>query len=289
MLCLLFFFLLGCSSAQNNLGDLCTNECQPGDPLAWCGERRFDQAGRVVRCVQGSKHGLECVDSCTAKNESYFWCWTNAQNVVSDYWEKCGTSKGDQSFTVKGVPCQSGCEMKTKTVTEDYWWCRDDDQDPSSWDYCSPPGQVRPVQYTRHGHACLGTCAQHGENYWWCSKSRRWAGTAAGICETKKDICTEGQAEDEWWEYCSPSKHRTRYNEPCREPCASRGESYFWCYTASSWDYCSPEPDIVQETRTRSGLTCNGICDKMSSSYFFCETKMATGWTGSWWDYCSKS
>ena len=77
-----------------------------------------------------------------AQNESYFWCWTNAQNVVSDYWEKCGTSKGDQSFTVKGVPCQSNCEMKSKALTEDYWWCRDDDQDPSSWDYCSPPGQV---------------------------------------------------------------------------------------------------------------------------------------------------
>ena len=143
----------------------------------------------------------------------------------------------------------------------------------------------------------------------------RWAGT-------------DSQAEDEWWDYCSPSKHRTRfffiqrgsvklpgnhnlkcsskrlfcqkcvrnktttilkfrYNEPCREPCASRGESYFWCYTASSWDYCSPEPDIVQETRTKSGFLCNGICDKMSSSYFFCEMKMATGW--SWWDYCTKN
>merc|ERR1712032_1455910 len=101
--------------------------------------------------------------------------------------------------------CPSICERKT----EDYWWCRDNDQDSSSWDYCSPPGQVRPVQYTMHGHACLGLCDQHGENYWWCPKSRRWAGT-------------DSQAEDEWWDYCSPSKHRTRYNEPCREPCASR-------------------------------------------------------------------
>merc|ERR1711971_418016 len=96
MLCLLFFFLLGCSSAQNNIGDPCTNECEPGNPLAWCGERRFDPAGHVVRCVQGTKFGMECVDSCSAKNESYFWCWTNAQNDVSDYWEKCGTSKGVQ-------------------------------------------------------------------------------------------------------------------------------------------------------------------------------------------------
>ena len=33
--------------------------------------------------------------------------------------------------------------------------------------------QVRPVEYTIYGHACLGLCAQQGENYWWCSKSPR--------------------------------------------------------------------------------------------------------------------
>merc|ERR1712013_655411 len=153
--------------AQNNIRDPCTNECQPGDPYSWCGERRYDSSGQVVRCVQGSRYGQECVDSCSAKKENYFWCWTNAHaNGQSDYWEKCGTSKGDQSYTVKGVPCRSICEMKESTLSNNYWWCRDDDQDPDSWDYCSP------------------------------------------------------------------SKHKTRYNEACREPCASRGESYFWCYTA---------------------------------------------------------
>merc|ERR1711973_1853 len=89
--------------AQNNIRDPCTNECQRGDPYSWCGERRYDPAGQVVRCVQGSRYGQECVDSCSAKNEHYFWCWTNAHaNGQSDYWEKCGTSKGDQSYTVKG-------------------------------------------------------------------------------------------------------------------------------------------------------------------------------------------
>ena len=32
--------------------------------------------------------------------------------------------------------------MKESTLSNNYWWCRDDDQDPDSWDYCSPPGQV---------------------------------------------------------------------------------------------------------------------------------------------------
>merc|ERR1712013_708474 len=118
--------------AQNNIRDPCTNECQPGDPYSWCGERRYDSSGQVVRCVQGSRYGQECVDSCSAKKENYFWCWTNAHaNGQSDYWEKCGTSKGDQSYTVKGVPCRSICEMKESTLSNNYWWCRDDDQDPS--------------------------------------------------------------------------------------------------------------------------------------------------------------
>ena len=31
-----------------------------------------------------------------------------------------------------------------------------------------------------------------------------------------------------------------RYNKPCSDACESRGESYYWCNTGSSWDYCSP-------------------------------------------------
>ena len=78
-----------------------------------------------------------------------------------------------------------------------------------------------------------------------------------------------------------------RYNLPCTDPCASRGEKYFWCHTETSWDYCSPESTATEELVTKGGLKCNGVCDKMSSSYTFCETKQATGIIRSWWDYCT--
>ena len=80
-----------------------------------------------------------------------------------------------------------------------------------------------------HGHACLGLCDQHGENYWWCPKSRRFPHTfhrplshlASSMWDPHPVVCyhlspsrwagTDSQAEDEWWDYCSPSKHRTRF------------------------------------------------------------------------------
>ena len=34
-----------------------------------------------------------------------------------------------------------------------------------------------------------------------------------------------------------------RYNEPCSDACESRGETYYWCNTGSTWDYCSPAGD----------------------------------------------
>ena len=67
-----------------------------------------------------------------------------------------------------------------------------------------------------------------------------------------------------------------------------QGKDYFWCHTASSWDYCSPEPEKVEE-RTCNGFTCNGVCAKMDKSFLFCETKIANRITGGdWWDYCWK-
>ena len=34
-----------------------------------------------------------------------------------------------------------------------------------------------------------------------------------------------------------------RYNKPCSDACESRGETYYWCNTGSTWDYCSPAGD----------------------------------------------
>ena len=145
---------------------------------------------------------------------------------MADYWEKCGTSKDEQSYTVKGVRCQNSCEMKRKTLTEDYWWCNDDDQDPSSWDYCSPPGQVlekiNKFKSKKETTRC-GLCNTQGMAtlVWGCALSRgRTTGGAQSPAGRLRKIHlslsrwagTDNQEEDDWWEYCSPSKHRTRLN-----------------------------------------------------------------------------
>ena len=36
-------------------GDPCTNQCEEGNPTAWCGGRRTDARGRVMRCTEGTK------------------------------------------------------------------------------------------------------------------------------------------------------------------------------------------------------------------------------------------
>merc|ERR1712192_216534 len=94
---------------------------------------------------------------------------------------------------------------------------------------------------------------------------------------------------DYWWDYCSPSKTRTRYNIACTSDCASDGEKYFWCYTGGSkWDYCSPEPSSTEEITSKGGWTCNGVCSKMASSYNFCEIRgKASFFEKSWWDFCT--
>ena len=147
--------------------------------------------------------------------------------MVTDYWEKCGTSKGDQSYTIKGVPCQSSCEMKKKTLTEDYWWCKDNDQDPSSWDYCSPPGQVLTLmnkfklKKRETGAACpihkAWACLSGAVRAAWREllvvlKVPQVASSFPKSTPLSRWAGTDSQAEDEWWEYCSPSKHRTRFS-----------------------------------------------------------------------------
>merc|ERR1712126_473051 len=129
--------LLVCTAhAQNNLGDECSNQCEEGNPYHWCGKMRQDSFGRVLRCAEGTMIGQACIDSCSSKDESYFWCWTNNHEVGtgSDWWNYCGV----EGHTKKGVPCVGVCARQG----ENYWWCRTDKVDSGAWDYCSPPGQV---------------------------------------------------------------------------------------------------------------------------------------------------
>ena len=93
------------------------------------------------------------------QTDGYFTCLQSAHS--RDYWEKCGTQKGKQSYTERGVACQSACEKKG----EAYYWCRDDDQASSSWDYCSPPGQVLIICFQFKLNQETNRCSQCNTQY----------------------------------------------------------------------------------------------------------------------------
>lgn len=162
-----------------------------------------------------------------------------------------------------------------------YWWCYTDEAS-KEWEYCAPPGEVLDTAYTVNGQDCIGECATQDEDYWWCSKSPRTA-TNTG----------KNNARDHDWDYCSPSPQRTRYNNPCSNACESRGESYYWCNTGSSWDYCSPPVDTVEQVIAKGGGQCVGKCDSLDEDYTWCpvinvegEGLSTSSSKAVYWDYC---
>ncbi|KAL1250607.1 hypothetical protein QQF64_018403 [Cirrhinus molitorella] len=82
---------------------------------------------------------------------------------------------------------------------------------------------------------------------------------------------------------CSPSYSLiTAYGEKCLEgsPCAKYDKDYYWCKTASSWDYCSPP---LWSSRTTKGQPCrsNHACAYYGSNSKWCYTDESNHW-----DYC---
>jgi len=159
----------------------------------------------------------------------------------------------------------------------DYYYCHTS----TSWDYCSPPGEVKPLQLNMRGSQCKGECDHHGEEYTWCSKNLDYC----------KHDGKSGTKCDDWWEYCSIDNMHTRYGAQCKDDCSMRGEDYYWCNTATGWDYCSPKAEDGVHVSLKAefdiyGHECINLCDTHGYNYFWC--KPIGGRSGTWWDYCSK-
>ena len=148
-------------------GDLCTNECSESDARYWCGAARYDATGNLMRCVQYTRHGKPCVDQCGSHShplglwgygQKYTWCYTNAYRTntangwwgYQGWWGYCSLV----GYTINKKPCTDECSRKGTS----YWWCHTGKKESSSWDYCSPPGLVQPVQFTVHGRPCITEC-----------------------------------------------------------------------------------------------------------------------------------
>ncbi|KTG29441.1 hypothetical protein cypCar_00040185 [Cyprinus carpio] len=82
---------------------------------------------------------------------------------------------------------------------------------------------------------------------------------------------------------CSPQYSLITYNgKTCLDdyPCATYGYDYYWCWTAHSWDYCSPP---LWNSKTKNGEYCrsNTACANYGYTYTWCYTDDEGNW-----DYC---
>jgi len=279
--------------------DECTNECSSTNPYYWCGNMREDATGQIMRCRQYTRYTGICVDECGGKGKSYDWCLTNAHTLQRyHWWDYCSLL----GYTINKEPCTDRCAPRG----EKYWWCHTK----SNWDYCSPPGDVAPVQLTIKGDVCKSECGRHGKSYYWCKKSMKYCDTDTcgsdcldgkwckehGVYCVGESDCEEQCRNyydpcDDDWDYCSLDGQHTRFHQPCDGPCAKKGKSYYWCDTkGGSWDYCSPTAQFgvhfSEKTQlTIYGVKCRDICGKGSNDYYWCKVYGRSHWNT--WDYCS--
>lgn len=220
-----------------------------------------------MRCIQYTKRGETCVAECGGKKK-YNWCLTNQFSLSEGtWWDYCSLV----GFTINKEKCTDECGMHG----ENYFWCHTSKADLDKWDYCSPPGLVKPVQFTTKGSLCISECRQEEKNYHWCQKSL--------------DYCNDDNC-DEDWEYCSLDEEHTRYNYQCEGPCTNKGTDYYWCNQGGSWEYCSAKPKIGVHFSdhielTIYGVKCRDICALYGKDYYYCSVYGRSSLN--YWDYCS--
>merc|ERR1712012_1135657 len=208
----------------------------------------------------------ECSNMC----ENGGWCGERRKNTTTGAVQRCADR------TRYGKSCASTCGKGDN----DYHWCWVGWHLEKDWEYCSPPGEVWDTAYTVNGQD-FGECGTQGEKYWWCYKSPKFV-THNGKTPVR----------DADWDYCSPNPQNTRYNEPCSDACESRGETYYWCNTGSTWDYCSPAVETVEKVIGDGGGRCVGKCDALNEDYMWCPVinvkreGLSTSSSKVWWDYC---
>jgi hypothetical protein len=209
--------------------EACTDTCgKHGEDYYWCHTSKTEPSkwdycsppGKVRR-VEQTVNEVLCISECAKYGKSYYWCSRGISSCSSkncpDRWDYCSP---DEHHTRYNEECKSSCAKRG----ESYYWC--DKKDGNGWDYCSPPVRLgvdvleqKETDVTIYGVKCTKRCAKYG-GYYWCSQL--------------------GGANSDWWDYCSPMANVTVYAEPCKDRCSTRGKSYYWCNTASSWGYCSP-------------------------------------------------
>ncbi|ROL41324.1 hypothetical protein DPX16_0212 [Anabarilius grahami] len=165
-------------------------------------------------------------------------------------WGYCGlvTDRNIYYGSKTGAMCYDNCYQ----VDHDHFWC----DTAQGKDYCSP------LLYRDYkGKHCRedSPCGKRDRNYNWC------------------------YLEEGGWGYCGPVEpkmflHRSKKDQFCVDECQyHESGDYYWCHTADSWDYCSPDVDVTYRDKP---CRSDHSCGLHGESYNWCWT------SGSDYDYC---
>ena len=80
---------------------------------------------------------------------------------------------------------------------------------------------------------------------------------------------------------CS-QQHYTIRGQPCKNSCSYHGKRYTWCWTRTSYDYCTRTSDVTIYWRP-----CQSICDNRGEAFSWCDAS-PRGLFGKKWEYCTK-
>ncbi|XP_069385844.1 uncharacterized protein [Paralichthys olivaceus] len=178
-----------------------------------------------------------------------FSLWLTSGETYN-FWEQCIEECPARYFSATyNVRCSDRCDKRGY----DYYWCNTK----HGWDYCSPGENV-----DFQGYTCQKEypCGKYGENFNQCL-----------LVGGSLDKC--GRVEPR------AMIHYTLNLKECIDSCQYyESGDYFWCYTADSWDYCSPLPDYTYKNEP---CRQNHECGRHGEDYSWCYTTYNNNW-----DYC---
>ncbi len=232
-----------------HLGTLCIEACQPDGGEFKC--KTIDKDGKCQTMYCSPQEnidywGRECsTDSmCGKHGTDYYWCKTGYLS-----WGYCGQVMEDKNHygSKTGALCYDRCDQ-----INGVYHCNTAE----GWDYCSPSENV---DYWNKNCNENNPCGKQGKDYYWCwLKEGSWG--YCGLVEPKMLL------------------HRSKYHYVCTDNCQYyESGDYYWCHTAQSWGYCSPDVNVTYKDKP---CRSDHHCGLHGSGYNWC-------WTSeSEYDYC---
>lgn len=256
-------------------GEECLDECaKRKEEYNWCNTVQTGWRKCSVRDGFDS-YDRPCIKGCNSTDTK--GCKVNIAGWTSGATECSEVRTIPESYTKKGDLCRNTCGKYGRS----YYWC----YTIKNWDYCTPTtfvtfkdtSNASNYELTRTVHSwkldneeCSDECTKRDSDFNWChTVNHGWRKCSLregfdsfdrpclyGCDSTKTKGCSVtasgwfGKTETEIHECSNVQIVPVSYTNngfSCNNTCGLYGKSYTWCYTKSSWDYCTPSPMPVKE------------------------------------------